>query len=353
MKIIHIESGLGNQMLSYCELLALRWLNPSEHFLVENIVYDIPECNSIINQWNGYELNRVFGINAINVRTLFNDNQWADVIRSIRDSKFWLHNWNWPVYFQRAFSAVGLELKNMRGSFEEKGYTYVGVDVNRRKSLRDLLRKTDMYSYLQMRKKWRIDNQRAQSYSNEANLFYKSDEDELTGQRLSFKFINSGIERIEPLIRQTFVFPAITDDRNASMMRRIMNCNSVAIHARRGDMAGYNYPLYRFGYFRRCVDFIRTKVQTPVFFIFCDPDSVPWAKENAHLLGVDFRKDSISFIDFNKSTESYRDMQLMAACKHQIITQSSFGWWGAWLNTFPGKITCSPTALINTTHHFM
>lgn len=352
MKVVHIESGLGNQMLSYCELLALRYANPDDQFYIENIVYDIPECNDIICQWNGYELNRVFGIEELNIQKLLTIEQWQKVVSAVRETQFWLHNWNWPVYFQRAFEEAGLKLKNMRGDFEEKGHTIVAKDINRRQTWKDLVRNTDIYRYLQMKKRMRCDLQMASSYDNTSVHFYKSMNDELTGQRLTFKFINSGIERIENEVRRIFTFPTTEDSRNKEMMRHIKSCNAVAIHARRGDMAGFNYPLYRFGYFRRCLDFIRSKVDNPEFFIFCDSDSVSWARENAHILGLDFDKDKVSYIDWNKSIDSYRDMQLMAACKHQVITQSSFGWWGAWLNDYKGKITCSPSPLINTTHHF-
>lgn len=353
MKIIHIESGLGNQMLSYCEYLALKKMNPDDDFYLETIIYDIPECNDVICQWNGYELERIFGIKEPqNVRTLFSEEQLLELMTHIKKTEFWLHNWNWPVHFQKAFDNVGLPLKNMRGNFEEKGHSFVGIDVNREKTWKDHVRNTDIYRFLQMKKRWLIDSKIIKTYSNEDKHFYVSEENELTGQRLTFKFINSGIERIEDEIRATFIFPVINDEKNARMMERINGCNSVAIHARRGDMAGYNYPLYRFGYFRRCVSFIRRKVSNPEFFIFCDPDSVHWAKDNAHVLGLNFNKDKIYFVDWNKGTDSYRDMQLMSACKHQVITQSSFGWWSAWLNTNPEKITCSPTPLINTTHHF-
>lgn len=353
MKVIHIESGLGNQMLSYCEYLALKKMNPNDDFYLETVIYDIPECNEVICQWNGYELERVFGIKEPkNIRSLFTDEPWQDIMSDIRKSEFWLHNWNWPVYFQQAFAENGLLLKNSRGDFEAKGHSFVGIDVNRKRGMRDLVRNTDIYRYLQMKKNWNENIKKAKDYTNESVHFYQSDENELTGQRLSFKFINSGIEYIENEIRRIFTFPAIHDDHNAEMLRYIQGCNSVAIHARRGDMTGFNYPLYRFGYFRRCISFIRSQVDNPEFFIFCDPDSVSWAHENSSILGLNFKNDKIHFIDWNKSLESFRDMQLMTACKHQIITQSSFGWWGAWLNTFPGKITCSPNPLINTTHHF-
>ena len=85
---------------------------------------------------------------------------------------------------------------------------------------------------------------------------------------------------------------------------------------------------------------------------FCDPGSVDWCKENEEIFGLDFSKDIVYFTNWNKGQESFRDMQLMAQCKHQIITNSSFGWWAAFLNTYKNKITCAPDFVINTTNYF-
>lgn len=351
MKVIHIESGFGNQMLSYCEYLAIKHANPKDECYVETLVYDIPECNDIICQWNGYELERIFGLHAPNLRDTFPEEVWTDIVTDVRKSKFWLRNWNWPVCIQEVLEKHGLKLKNLRGNFEDKNHTIVATNPDAKKTFKDKLREMDWYIFLKMHKdRWR-DKKRCATYSNEHIHFLQTSEDVLTGQRLTFKYINSGIERIEDEVRRVFTFPPHTDNRNIECEQLIKNCNSVAIHARRGDMLGYNYDCYRFGYFKRCVKFIRQKVNNPVFFIFCDPGSVQWAKENADVFGLDFTKDEIHFVDWNKSEDSYRDMQLMAQCKHQIITRSSFGWWGAWLNTNPNKITCSPDLLINTTHH--
>ncbi len=49
------------------------------------------------------------------------------------------------------------------------------------------------------------------------------------------------------------------------------------------------------------------------------------------------------FMDWDKGKDSFRDMQLMSLCKHHIIANSSFSWWGAWLNTNPEKILVSPS----------
>lgn len=352
MKVIHIESGLGNQMLSYCEYLALKYANPNDTIYIETITYDIPECNDIICQWNGFELPRIFNINAPNIQSTFSQDVWDQLIEDIRKSKFWIHNWNWPVRMQKAFEKNGLTLKNIRGDFEEKGHSIVALNPDQKKTFKAWMREQDWYIFLRAQKKRLQDKRRSYTYSNEHIHFFSTPDDIFTGQRLSFKFKGSGIEKIADEVRKVFTFPSHENIRNIECERRIHECNSVAIHARRGDMLGYNYDCYRFGYFKRCVRYIRSQVCNPVFFIFCDPDSVSWAKENSNVFGLDFQKDEIHFVDWNKGEESYRDMQLMAECKHQVITRSSFGWWGAWLNQNPHKITCSPDILIDTTHHF-
>lgn len=348
MKVIHIESGLGNQMLSYCEYLAMKKVNPNDDIFIENIIYDIPECNEIICQWHGYELERIFGIKAPNLKEYFPEESWEQIMVDIRKSEFWLHNWNYPVYFTEAFNNAGLKITNIRGNFEASG-KHVAYDMNRKSTFKDKIREKDWYIYLHYQKRRLNGCLLRNKVDFSQKLFIFSVDNLFTGQQLLFKNVNSGIEHIAEEIRNAFQFPDFQDKRNIDTLKLIQSCNSVAIHARRGDMLGVNYPYYRFGYFKRAVNYIRKNVSNPVFFIFCDPGSVEWARTNENILGLYFDKDLVHFIDWNKGSESYRDMQLMSQCKHQIITDSSFGWWGAWLNKYPNKITISPNYLINTT----
>ena len=352
MKVVHIESGLGNQMLSYCEFLAMKKANPNDKVYIENIIYDIKEANDYICQWNGYELDRVFHVDAPNVRELFTESQWEAIIKDIKTTQFWKRNWNYPVLFTDAFRKQGIDLKNIRGDFESPGWPRMVMSDHESliRRVKDKLERFLPYIYLQQYVRKRRVAGVAAEY--EKDLFVKTDEDVFTGQRLTFKLKNSGIEQIEDEIRKAFTFPEIEDERNREAMRQIQSRESVAIHVRRGDLLGLNYALYATGYFKKAVKFIKENTNSPVFYIFCDPDSVSWAKENARVLGLNMKKDEVHFIDWNTSLESYRDMQLMAACKHQVVTSSSFGWWGAWLNTNPNKITCSPDVMINTTRNF-
>lgn len=351
MKIVHIESGLGNQMLSYCEYLALKMMNPDDEFYLETIIYDIPECNDVICQWNGYELEHIFGIKEPkNIRTLFSDEQWQSIINDIRQSEFWKRNWNYPVYFTRAFNTFGLNLENIRGDFED-GTHYANTDDFRKKSLWNSFVGTKLGDTL--KRYWYIVRRNHYVGRNDrrALLYMKTDKNLFTGQWLSFKLAGNERWRIDELIRKTFVFPPFADERNEQMADMLGHSNSVAIHARRGDMLSVNGHYYEHGFFRRAVKHIRRNVKNPVFVFFTDTGSIEWCRENEKTFGLDYGRDKVYFVDWNTGEKSYCDMQLMSYCKHAIITNSSFGWWGAYFIQNSNKITISPSIEIDTTIH--
>lgn len=349
MKIFHIESGLGNQMLSYCEYLAARKVDQNEKCYIENIIYDIPECNDVICQWNGYELERIFGIKAANIKELFDNKRWNQIISEIRDSRFWERNWNYPVHFTAAFNHAGLSIQNIRGDFEEPAFIkiYSGEKTFKSQCIDTYAGQFVKRLYYKMTEKKKL-----AEVNNTKNIFCTASCDVFTGQWLSFKYRCNDIDKIESEIRSTFVFPKFGDEKNIKMADFLSTHNAVAIHARRGDMLGVNEYCYKFGYFQRAISFLKKKVENPVFVFFCDPGSVEWCKQNEKIFGLDFKKDQVLFVDWNKGLESYRDMQLMSLCKYAVITNSSFGWWGAYLIKYPEKITISPDITINTTHHF-
>lgn len=354
MKVVHIESGLGNQMLSYCEYLALKSMHPDEDIYIETIIYDIPECNEVIKQWNGYELKRIFGIDAPNIREYFTEEQWIRIMSDVYASDFWDKNWNYPVYITNALRNAGLEIRNIRGDFELKVATKnVNMKEKPKPTIKERLIDTTLGEWLK-RTYYCIRRQHfIERDCHHKDVFYEGRDNVFTGQWLSLKKIGSGMERIEKQVRDTFVFPDFTDVKNQEMAAFLDSCNSVAVHARRGDMLGCNGYCYKFGYFKRAVKHIRKYVKDPVFVFFCDPGSVAWCKQNAGIFGLDFEKDQVRFVDWNKDEESFRDMQLMGHCKHAIVTNSSFGWWGTFFIQNPNKITISPMQEIatNTTTH--
>lgn len=350
MKVIHIESGLGNQMLSYCEYLALKKANPTETFYIETIIFDIPECNETICQWNGYELNKIFGIDSPpNIRSLFNDEEWNNIIKEIRNSKFWEKNWNYPIYFTKAFNNAGLKLINFKGDYEQ-----LKTNTNIKSHIKPLLKKIRQSYwgyYFKRMYDTTFENKKITQKSKIGKLFISTEAPLFTGQWLALKFRGNNREIIDNEIRKTFIFPDFQDAQNKKMSDFLQKTNSVAIHARRGDMLGENFWCYKYGYFKRAINYIRKHVENPIFVFFTNPGSIQWCKENEDIFGLNYDKDKVLFVDWNSGENSYRDMQLMSYCKHAIITNSTFGWWGAYFISNPNKITISPLIEIDTTVH--
>ena len=352
MIVVDINSGLGNQMLAYCVVLSMQKTNPDNPCYVETIIYDIPECGDVVSQWNGYELERIFGLKAPNVKTLFTDEQWKDVMEEVRNSKFWEKQWNYPPFFIRAFKNAGLNLRNMKGDYADPNSpTYKKKETLLTNLRVYVLNKTELGAYIKNLYRKISASKLKYSSAHPERLFLKTNDDIFTGMWLDFKFNGNHIERIHDEILQTFVFPEFTTEKNRDFAKFLDSCNSVFVHARRGDMLSANGWCYKYGYFRRAVKHIKENVKDPVFVFFTNTGSIEWCKENAKTFGLDYSKDKVYFVDWNAGEESYRDMQLMSHCKHGIITNSTFGWWGAYLIQNPNKITISPMAEINTTYH--
>lgn len=340
MKVVHIESGLGNQMLSYSELLLLKKLNNDDCY-IETIIYEIPECNKIISQWYGYELSRIFNINTPDIHSLFSSEEWKNVISDVRKTEFW-KNWNYPTVIVNALNKYGLNLVNYRGN----------VDLTVHNSWKSKITNNRVGYFIKRVLRPLYQDSYIKKMSNKKEMFLKTSDNAYTGQWLGLMKVDSGIEFIEDDIRKIFQFPKLEGKRNLELEKLIKTTNSVAIHARRGDALGTNGYCYKYGYFKRAIKYIKKKVENPIFIFFTDPGSIQWCKENEKIFGLDFREDRVMFVDWNGGEDSYRDMQLMSYCKHNVITFSSFGWWGSWLNENPEKITISPSVWINTTNHF-
>lgn len=343
MKVVHIESGLGNQMLSYCEYLVLKKMHPNESIFIETTVFDIDETNEVINQWNGYELNRIFGIKAPNIKSIFSEDKWQQIMNDIVASKWWEKNWNYPVYIVKALNNAGLDIKNIRGDFELPGAPRnVNMKEIHMPTIKERVIDTEVGEFLNRYLHRFLKIYFYKKHDSKELVFYNKNDSIFTGQWLSLKQINGGIDYIEEEVDKAFRFPDLVDTRDMELVDLLRNSESVAIHARRGDMLGCNGYCYKYGYFKRAVKYIRKRVNNPVFVFFCDPESSEWCKSNYSIFGLDSCRDSIFYVDWNKGTNSYRDMQLMSYCKHAIITNSSFGWWGAYFIKNPIKITISP-----------
>lgn len=128
------------------------------------------------------------------------------------------------------------------------------------------------------------------------------------------------------------------DEKNQSVLDVIKSTNSVSIHIRRGDYvtlesASKFHGTCSMEYYEKAINYIAKRVKNPHFFLFSD--DISWVAQN---LKIDY---PYTVIDFNQG-KGYADLELMKNCKHNIIANSSFSWWGAWLNQNLNKIVIAP-----------
>lgn len=119
--------------------------------------------------------------------------------------------------------------------------------------------------------------------------------------------------------------------------------NSVSIHIRRGDYisnleANKHHGVCDLPYYQKAISKIKEVLESPVFFIFSD--DIEWTKENLEL-------ENAVYVSNPDLTEC-EELMLMSYCKHNIIANSTFSWWGAWLNQNKNKIVIAPQKWLNT-----
>ncbi len=120
---------------------------------------------------------------------------------------------------------------------------------------------------------------------------------------------------------------------------QIKNSNSVAIHIRRGDFADNQkiksiHQTINIDYFKKALELINTKITNPIFFIFSD--DIAWVKTNLKTNGQNI------YVSPEKNSEATQELILMSQCQHQIISNSTFSWWAAYLNQNTNKIVIAP-----------
>lgn len=134
---------------------------------------------------------------------------------------------------------------------------------------------------------------------------------------------------------------------NGRYITKAQTLNSVSLHVRRGDYvsndnATKHHGLTPVAYYTKAIEYFSKEVPSPTFFVFSD--DLTWCKENLPL-----NKVNCEFISGNDGDMAYEDIRIMKNCKHSIIANSSFSWWGAWLNENPKKIVIAPKIWVQDT----
>lgn len=143
-------------------------------------------------------------------------------------------------------------------------------------------------------------------------------------------------------IREKLTFPEFTEHKSLALCQEISEHETVAVHIRRGDYLKHKAlgGICDLPYYQNAINKIEGLVNKPLFVIFSD--DISWCRENINV-------ENVRFVDWNTGEQSFQDMHLMSLCSHNIIANSSFSWWGAWLNANPDKIVISPNKWIHYT----
>lgn len=151
------------------------------------------------------------------------------------------------------------------------------------------------------------------------------------------------VEIVEQDVKQCFIFQPFTDERNQQLEKEMLACESVAIHVRKGEdyaQRVWYQNTCSVEYYHKAIQLISEKVNHPKFYVFTDNPA--WVKEH-------FKDFDYTLVEGNPASGwgSHFDMQLMSMCKYNIISNSTYSWWSAFLNAYPDKIVVAPKVWFN------
>lgn len=286
MKIVNIIGGLGNQMFQYAFAVALKKQNPEESVKIDTQLFRFP------------------------------------LIRKFKGNNFYHNGFEIQKIFPNAQIAIATFCDLVKNSYYIPNYILY-------KSVRRLLhyRKSE---FLQTYKEAYIYDPTA--LTNSASYY--------EGYWMSPSYFES----CRRDILDAFTFRDFDTDENAKWQSLLMLDNSVTIHVRRGDYVGAESfkDICTLTYYRNAIREVKRYIASPAFYVFSNDQE--WCMNN---LGDAFGDSNVSFVSNNKGNQSYRDMQLMSLARCNILANSSFSWWGAYLNQREDHIVFCPEKWVN------
>lgn len=270
MKIVNISGGLGNQMFQYAFAIALKNKHKEEIVFIDTQHYHTIFFKKFkgINLHNGYEINKVFPKANLPIAGFF----------QLRKISYWIPNY--------ILSRIGRKLLPIRKTEYIHPYS-----MN--------------YTYDK------------KALENEGDCYYE-------GYWQSVHYFTE----IKNELQEVYTHPE-PNLYNKELILEIKNSNSVGIHVRRGDYL--NEPEFQgicnIEYYKKAIHDIVSDGKNHKFYIFSN--DIKWCKEKLAPL---IKGHDLLFVTGNKGNESCWDMFLMTYCKNLIIANSSFSWWGAFLN---------------------
>lgn len=165
-------------------------------------------------------------------------------------------------------------------------------------------------------------------FNFDKNIFTIKDNTDISGYFQSAKYF----QNIKHILDKEFSFQQqVMKKANNFLLSTGFSGTTCSIHVRRGDYLSEleqgKHPVLPMNYFKRAMSFFPASCKFIVF-----SDDINWCKKN-------FSMQNIFFVEGNSPVE---DLALMSLCSHNIIANSSFSWWGAWLNKNQNKIVIAP-----------
>jgi len=155
----------------------------------------------------------------------------------------------------------------------------------------------------------------------------------LEGYWQSYKYL----EPIKDILAKELALKEPVDQKHKTILEKMRDTNSVCVQVRRGDYVtdpktSLEHRTFGLEYYDKAFEFLKKKVANPILFVFSD--DIEWCKNNL--------KPDLPVFFSDPAMPDYEDFALAVKCKHDIIANSSFGFWAAWLNDNPGKIVIAP-----------
>lgn len=147
-----------------------------------------------------------------------------------------------------------------------------------------------------------------------------------------------------PILLKEFTFSEFTEKENLRLLKIIQSSKCTSMHIRRGDYVAH--PLFKdictVDYYRTAINYIREQTEVDNILVFSN--DIEWCQKK---IGNSFLGVNSIYVNWNTGEHCFRDMQLMSLCHNNIIANSSFSWWGAWLNQNEDKIVLCPSRWMN------
>ena len=283
MLVVCMGDGLGNQLFQYAFYLQLKKNYPNNIVLV-----DICNYYGSVNEHNGYELERIFGLK------LPECSEWE--ARVLAD-----YNYN-----ARKKHRIISQLFKLRSIVCGPKSTYL-VQDDPTVYYEEFFKLSEIKSYM------------------------------LRGNWINEKYFDG----VRQELLDSLVFPDIIDEANISILDEIEKTNSVSIHIRRGDYVGSGMESLDVRFYEKALDKIKSLIGVSELKLFVFSDDPQYVKNNFKEL------QNAVFVTNNSGVNSFRDMQLMSKCKYNIIANSTFSFWGAYLNQYSEKIVIAPRKAAN------